>query len=29
MMQASSDIFLGWAKAPSEGRYYYWRQRVT
>ncbi len=26
MMQASSDIFLGWTKAAQEGRYYYWRQ---
>jgi uncharacterized protein (DUF2252 family) len=26
MMQASSDIFLGWTKAVEAGRYYYWRQ---
>ncbi len=25
LMQATSDIFLGWA-APSKGRHYYWRQ---
>jgi uncharacterized protein (DUF2252 family) len=25
MMQASSDIFLGWAQ-PNEGHHYYWRQ---
>jgi hypothetical protein len=26
MMQASSDIFLGWTKGAQEGRYLYWRQ---
>jgi hypothetical protein len=26
MMQASSDIFLGWAKGEQANRYYYWRQ---
>lgn len=26
MMQAASDIFLGWTKGVAEGRYYYWRQ---
>jgi uncharacterized protein (DUF2252 family) len=26
MMQASSDIFLGWAKGEEANRYYYWRQ---
>ena len=26
MMQAASDIFLGWTKGAQENRYYYWRQ---
>ncbi len=26
MMQAASDIFLGWTRGEQEGRYYYWRQ---
>lgn len=26
MMQASSDIFLGWTKGAEENRYLYWRQ---
>ena len=26
MMQASSDIFLGWTKGEQEGRHMYWRQ---
>ena len=26
MMQAASDIYLGWTKAPRENRYLYWRQ---
>ncbi len=26
MMQAASDIFLGWTKGVQEGRYLYWRQ---
>ncbi len=26
LMQAASDIFLGWAKAIVDDRYYYWRQ---
>lgn len=26
MMQASSDIFLGWTRGHEEGRYFYWRQ---
>ena len=26
MMQATSDIFLGWTKGIRENRYYYWRQ---
>jgi uncharacterized protein (DUF2252 family) len=26
LMQAASDIFLGWTKGVQEGRYYYWRQ---
>ena len=26
MMQATSDIFLGWSSAGGEGRDYYWRQ---
>jgi len=26
LMQASSDIFLGWATSASHGRSYYWRQ---
>jgi uncharacterized protein (DUF2252 family) len=26
MMQASSDIFLGWTKGVQEGRHLYWRQ---
>ena len=26
MMQAASDIFLGWTKGAQEGRYLYWRQ---
>jgi uncharacterized protein (DUF2252 family) len=26
MMQASSDIFLGWTKGVQENRYLYWRQ---
>ena len=26
LMQATSDIFLGWATAPTDGRSYYWRQ---
>jgi uncharacterized protein (DUF2252 family) len=26
LMQAASDIFLGWTKAVEAGRFYYWRQ---
>ena len=26
LMQASSDIYLGWTKGVEPGRYYYWRQ---
>ena len=26
MMQAVSDIYLGWAKGEAENRHYYWRQ---
>jgi uncharacterized protein (DUF2252 family) len=26
MMQAASDIFLGWTKGVEDNRYYYWRQ---
>ncbi len=26
MMQAASDIYLGWTKGEQEGRYLYWRQ---
>jgi predicted alpha/beta hydrolase len=26
MMQAASDIFLGWTKREDRTRYYYWRQ---
>jgi uncharacterized protein (DUF2252 family) len=26
LMQASSDIFLGWTKGVEEGRHFYWRQ---
>ena len=26
MMQAASDIYLGWAKGVEANRYYYWRQ---
>ena len=26
MMQAASDIYLGWTKGVQEGRYLYWRQ---
>jgi uncharacterized protein (DUF2252 family) len=26
MMQAASDIFLGWTKGVQANRYYYWRQ---
>ncbi len=26
MLQAASDIFLGWTKGVQEGRYLYWRQ---
>ncbi len=26
LMQASSDIFLGWTTGIQQGRYYYWRQ---
>jgi uncharacterized protein (DUF2252 family) len=26
LMQAASDIFLGWTKGVQDGRYYYWRQ---
>ena len=26
MMQATSDIFLGWTTGLQQGRYYYWRQ---
>ena len=26
LMQAASDIFLGWTKGIDPGRYYYWRQ---
>ena len=26
LMQAASDIFLGWTKGAEEGRYLYWRQ---
>jgi uncharacterized protein (DUF2252 family) len=26
MMQAASDIYLGWARDPEDNRHYYWRQ---
>ena len=26
LMQASSDIFLGWSRGEQAGRYFYWRQ---
>jgi uncharacterized protein (DUF2252 family) len=26
MMQAASDIYLGWTKDPADNRHYYWRQ---
>ena len=26
LMQATSDIFLGWSKGIEQGRYFYWRQ---
>jgi uncharacterized protein (DUF2252 family) len=26
MMQAASDIYLGWTKSAKDDRYYYWRQ---
>jgi uncharacterized protein (DUF2252 family) len=26
LMQAASDIFLGWTKGAQQGRFYYWRQ---
>ena len=26
MMQASSDIFLGWTRGHEADRYFYWRQ---
>ena len=26
MMQAASDIFLGWTKGVQDNRYFYWRQ---
>jgi hypothetical protein len=26
MMQAASDIYLGWTKAPDGSRHFYWRQ---
>jgi uncharacterized protein (DUF2252 family) len=26
MMQAASDVYLGWTKGVEAGRYYYWRQ---
>jgi uncharacterized protein (DUF2252 family) len=26
LMQAASDIYLGWSKGPQENRYLYWRQ---
>jgi uncharacterized protein (DUF2252 family) len=26
LMQATSDIFLGWSKGAQAGRYFYWRQ---
>jgi uncharacterized protein (DUF2252 family) len=26
LMQAASDIFLGWSRGEQEGRFYYWRQ---
>ena len=26
LMQAASDIFLGWTKGVEADRYYYWRQ---
>ena len=26
LMQAASDIFLGWSKGAEAGRYFYWRQ---
>jgi hypothetical protein len=26
MMQAASDIFLGWSTSSVDGRHYYWRQ---
>ena len=26
LMQATSDIFLGWSRGAEDGRYFYWRQ---
>jgi uncharacterized protein (DUF2252 family) len=26
LLQAASDIFLGWARGADDNRYYYWRQ---
>src|SRR5260370_28574811 len=26
LMQAASDIYLGWSRGEQEGRFYYWRQ---
>jgi hypothetical protein len=26
MMQAASDIYLGWTRDPADNRHYYWRQ---
>ncbi|HSJ91382.1 MAG TPA: DUF2252 domain-containing protein [Ilumatobacter sp.] len=26
MMQAASDLFLGWSSSPNDDRYFYWRQ---
>ena len=26
MMQAATDVFLGWSTSSLEGRHYYWRQ---
>jgi Uncharacterized protein conserved in bacteria (DUF2252) len=26
MMQAASDIYLGWTRDPEDNRHYYWRQ---
>ena len=29
MMQAASDIFLGWTRGARDDRFYYWRQLRT